>query len=45
MWKLLNPTEIHLTENLAMEPASSVCGLYFASPHSKYFSIGEIGKD
>jgi len=42
MWDLLKPTEIHLTENLAMEPASSVSGLYFASPHSKYFSLGEI---
>lgn len=45
MWELLKPANIHLTENLAMEPASSVSGLYFASPHSKYFSLGEISKD
>ncbi|MFH0734925.1 MAG: methionine synthase [bacterium] len=40
-----NNTEIKLTENLAMYPASSVCGLYFANPESKYFSVGKIGKD
>lgn len=45
MWELLKPKDIHLTENLAMEPASSVSGLYFASPHAKYFSLGEISKD
>jgi len=28
-----------------MEPASSVSGLYFASRHAKYFSLGEISKD
>lgn len=28
---------ITLTENGAMYPQSSVCGLYFASPHSRYF--------
>jgi len=45
MWKLLDPKNILLTENLAMEPASSVSGLYFASKHAKYFSLGEINKD
>ena len=30
---------ITLTENGAMYPQSSVCGLYFASPHSRYFMI------
>jgi 5-methyltetrahydrofolate--homocysteine methyltransferase len=38
-------THIHLTESLAMFPASSVCGWYFAHPGSKYFGIGKIGKD
>ncbi|MBP3317649.1 MAG: methionine synthase [Alistipes sp.] len=30
---------ITLTENGAMYPQSSVCGLYIASPHAKYFVI------
>ncbi|HSU52275.1 MAG TPA: vitamin B12 dependent-methionine synthase activation domain-containing protein, partial [Segetibacter sp.] len=34
-----------LTESLAMYPASSVCGWYFANPESKYFGIGKIEKD
>jgi 5-methyltetrahydrofolate--homocysteine methyltransferase len=38
-------TGITLTESLAMYPASSVCGLYFAHPASKYFNVGKIGKD
>jgi 5-methyltetrahydrofolate--homocysteine methyltransferase len=38
-------TGIQLTENLAMTPASSVCGLYFAHPEAKYFAVGKIGKD
>lgn len=48
IFKLLNATEntgISLTENLAMYPASSVCGLYFAHPDSRYFTIGKISKD
>src|SRR5207244_8784685 len=36
---------VHLTENYAMMPASSVCGLYFAHPAAKYFSVGKIGRD
>jgi 5-methyltetrahydrofolate--homocysteine methyltransferase len=36
---------ITLTENLAMYPAASVCGLYFAHPEAKYFNVGKIGKD
>ncbi|MFQ5638417.1 MAG: methionine synthase [bacterium] len=36
---------IQLTENFAMLPAASVCGLYFAHPQAKYFSLGKIGKD
>jgi 5-methyltetrahydrofolate--homocysteine methyltransferase len=38
-------TGITLTESLAMYPASSVCGLYFSHPDSKYFAVGRIGKD
>jgi len=33
---------IKLTENGAMFPNASVCGLYFAHPQSKYFMIGKI---
>jgi 5-methyltetrahydrofolate--homocysteine methyltransferase len=38
-------TGIHLTESLAMSPASSVCGWYFAHPQSKYFGVGKIEPD
>jgi 5-methyltetrahydrofolate--homocysteine methyltransferase len=38
-------TGIKLTESLAMYPAASVSGLYFAHPGSKYFNVGKIGKD
>jgi 5-methyltetrahydrofolate--homocysteine methyltransferase len=37
-------TGIQLTESLAMYPASSVCGWYFAHPQSKYFGLGKIDK-
>ncbi len=40
-----NSIDITLTESLAMYPASSVCGWYFAHPESKYFGIGKIEKD
>jgi len=36
---------ITLTESLAMYPASSVSGWYFAHPQSKYFGVGKIEKD
>lgn len=48
LFQLLNATEttgISLTENYAMLPAASVSGLYFASPHAKYFGVGRVGKD
>lgn len=48
IWKLLDVEKnvnISLTESLAMYPAASVCGLYFAHPESKYFNIGKIAKD
>ena len=36
---------IKLTETLAMYPAASVSGLYFANQNSKYFGVGKISKD
>ncbi|MBS0661446.1 MAG: cobalamin-dependent protein, partial [Verrucomicrobia bacterium] len=36
---------IRLTESCAMWPASSVSGLYFGHPESKYFGVGKIGRD
>ena len=36
---------VHLTENFAMWPASSVSGYYFGHPESKYFVVGKLGKD
>lgn len=48
LFKLLDVesnTGIYLTENLAMYPAASVCGLYIAHPGSKYFNVGKINKD
>ncbi|MEX2463032.1 MAG: methionine synthase [Balneolaceae bacterium] len=38
-------TGITLTDHLAMSPASSVCGLYFAHPESQYFNLGNISRD
>ena len=38
-------TDIILTESNAMYPASSVSGMYFAHPDSKYFGLGKIAKD
>lgn len=38
-------TGIHLTESLAMFPASSVCGWYFSHPQSQYFGIGKVQPD
>jgi 5-methyltetrahydrofolate--homocysteine methyltransferase len=48
LFNLLSAQEkigVSLTENLAMYPTASVCGLYFAHPESDYFAIGEIGRD
>jgi 5-methyltetrahydrofolate--homocysteine methyltransferase len=36
---------ILLTDNLAMTPASSVSGLYFAHPEADYFNSGKLQKD
>lgn len=48
IWKLLQVEEtigVKLTESMAMWPASSVSGYYFANPESKYFGLGKIKKD
>ncbi len=36
---------ITLTENFAMSPAASVCGIYFAHPQARYFTVGMIARD
>ncbi|MEX5215071.1 MAG: methionine synthase [Nitrospiraceae bacterium] len=36
---------ITLTESLAMYPAASVSGWYFAHPEARYFGVGKIGRD
>jgi 5-methyltetrahydrofolate--homocysteine methyltransferase len=36
---------ITLTESFAMQPGSSVSGLYFSHPDAKYFGVGHIGRD
>jgi 5-methyltetrahydrofolate--homocysteine methyltransferase len=38
-------TGITLTESCAMHPASSVSGMYFNHPESKYFGVGKIASD
>ena len=48
IWKLLNVEQeigVKLTESMAMWPASSVSGYYFANPESKYFGLGKIKED
>jgi 5-methyltetrahydrofolate--homocysteine methyltransferase len=40
-----NKIEILLTENYAMFPTASVCGLYFANKNVKYFNINRIDKE
>ncbi len=48
IWRLLDveaSTGMLLTESFAMWPGSSVSGLYFAHPESRYFSLGKIERD
>jgi 5-methyltetrahydrofolate--homocysteine methyltransferase len=48
LWELLSAEKragIKLTESYAMWPGSSVSGLYFAHPESKYFAVGKLGRD
>ena len=48
LWALLNAeenTKIQLTDNFAMNPGSSVSGLYFAHPEARYFHVGKITRE
>lgn len=36
---------MQLTDNCAMIPAASVCGLYLSHPESRYFAVGPVGRD
>jgi len=48
LWSLLDvhsKTGMLITESFAMWPGSSVSGLYFAHPESRYFSLGKIDRD
>ena len=48
IWGILKVEEnigVKLTESMAMWPASSVSGYYFAHPESKYFGLGKIKSD
>lgn len=48
LWQILKAEEhtgVSLTESFAMWPASSVSGLYFSHPDSRYFGVGKIEKD
>lgn len=48
IWDLLdveNNIGVTLTESLAMWPAASVSGYYFAHPEAKYFGVGKITKE
>ena len=48
LWRLLEVqanTGMRITESFAMWPGSSVSGLYFAHPQSRYFSLGKIDRD
>jgi 5-methyltetrahydrofolate--homocysteine methyltransferase len=48
LWQLLDVEKnagITLTESFAMWPGSSVSGLYFGHPESRYFTVGKLGRD
>jgi 5-methyltetrahydrofolate--homocysteine methyltransferase len=48
LWSLLDVeanTGMRLTESFAMWPGSSVSGIYFAHPESRYFALGKIDRD
>jgi 5-methyltetrahydrofolate--homocysteine methyltransferase len=48
LFKKLNATEeigVELTSSMAMSPAASVSGFYYAHPQSKYFGLGKIDMD
>lgn len=48
IWEILQVKErinVELTESLAMWPAASVSGYYFAHPEASYFGLGKINPD
>ncbi len=48
IWEVLKVKEqigVELTESLAMWPAASVSGYYFAHPKARYFGLGKIKED
>jgi len=48
IWKMLDPEAnagMQVTESLAMLPASSVSGFYFANQQSRYFGLGKLTRD
>lgn len=48
IWDLLDVSKtigVTLTESLAMWPAASVSGYYFAHPEARYFGLGKMEKD
>ena len=48
IWDLLQVDKrigVSLTESLAMWPAASVSGYYFAHPEAQYFGVGKITQD
>jgi 5-methyltetrahydrofolate--homocysteine methyltransferase len=48
IWDLLQVEQtlgVTLTESMAMLPASSVSGYYFAHPEARYFGLGKIKRD
>ena len=48
IWELMQVKEtigVELTDSLAMWPAASVSGYYFAHPEAKYFGLGKIKED
>jgi 5-methyltetrahydrofolate--homocysteine methyltransferase len=48
LWELLDAQSqsgVELTESLAMLPAASVSGWYFAHPEAAYFAVGRLNRD
>lgn len=48
IWEMLKVKErigVELTESMAMWPAASVSGYYFANPEARYFGLGKIKED
>lgn len=48
IWRLLCPEKnagMQITESLAMMPAASVSGFYFAHPKARYFGLGKLSRE